>query len=93
MFNKSINEHFAELLVFGQFADVQFRIIEPTKELKVDENINTKSLSAHKCILAISSPVFEKMFYSQNFQECLLNEISVVKIDDIDYDTFQLFLK
>ena len=52
-------------------------------------NVNGRELKAHKCMLAIRSPVFHRMFST----DMLESKTNIVNIDDISQDVFVQLLK
>lgn len=52
-----------------------------------EQNEETKTVSAHKCLLAASSPVLRQMFYGE------LKEGSEIRIVDVSIDGFTAFLQ
>jgi len=76
--NYHTNRNLKKLFRNAETADVIFRF--PGED-------GAKSLSAHKCLLAIASPVFQKMFYGP------LKENSDVQIVDSSSDAFCEFLQ
>lgn len=74
-------ERFNRLRVINKFTDCSF---------KVDNRV----LSGHKLILCAASPVFEAMLYSQFLEgaDYSLDASNSIKITDISYETFDLFL-
>lgn len=74
-------ERFNQLRKINKFTDCSFKV----------EN---RSLSCHKLILCAASPVFEAMLYSKFLEgsEYSMDASNSIRITDISYETFDLFL-
>lgn len=87
---ETINSRAADIFYKGYWADVEF-IFPPIKLGSDLEDQKPETLSAHKLILAIASPVFEQVFFHDLSTEPNLRQPVVVQ--DITYDTFYMFLR
>ncbi|KAI5638749.1 BTB/POZ domain-containing protein [Phthorimaea operculella] len=74
-----IQERTAHLFHYNEWTDCSFEF-----EAKEQDDPDETTLRAHKLILAMSSPVFAAMFYSDAADQ----QNSVIKITDIDLHTF-----
>lgn len=63
-----------------RLTDCQFEVVD------LDED-ESRTIGAHKLVLAMHSPVFEAMFYGE------LKEMMTVRITDIKFDVFKKFLR
>lgn len=76
-FKKNYCDFKASLANSGMLTDVDFLIGEEKTKI-----------SAHKLILALSTPVFKSMFYSP-----MLESQNVIEIPDCQPEAFQIFLE
>lgn len=65
------------------------KLHEDNEFTDVTLNVNGRELKAHKCMLAIRSPVFHRMFST----DMLESKTNIVNIDDISQDVFVQLLK
>lgn len=65
------------------------KLYEDNEFADVTLNVNGRELKAHKCMLAIRSPVFQRMFNT----DMLESKTNIVNIDDISQDVFVQLLK
>lgn len=76
---KQVQDRNGHLLKTGTFADCKFLV-------GVEDD--TKTIAAHKVILASASPVFERMFYGE-----LAEKNYPIVIPDVEPDTFKDLLR
>lgn len=78
---KSLKSRGKDIFESNRLSDCEFCFTEPGEP--------TKIVSANRAILALSSSVFETMFYGSLPE----SNTKPVKIEDIDYDAFKTFLQ
>lgn len=87
---KTIFERAEEILRTEHLCDVEFRFSNQDRDN--GKNYLIQTLQAHKIILAVASPVFERMFFG-SFSESQPTLKTKLNITDIKREIFQMALR